>query len=97
MRYLVPASGYSQNPLCNSKIRNFSCPCGSQKKIKKCCGRVNYIPDEYREPLASWVDQVEQAMGDDSPMELRAMLKEYAEKNQNELVINQAKGAFNAE
>ena len=34
-----------RNPLSKSKMRNFSCICGSKKKMKKCCGKDYVISD----------------------------------------------------
>lgn len=44
-----PQDGFSRNPLSSGNIRNGSCICGSQIKIKKCCGLFRYIRSDYAE------------------------------------------------
>jgi hypothetical protein len=44
MNAYSPAPGYVWNPL--KRHRNFPCPCGSGKKIKRCHGRFDALPIE---------------------------------------------------
>ena len=85
-----PSKGYSSNPLVNSKLRNFKCPCGSGNKVKKCCGRVIYIPSDLVTPIETWAENVTRCLIDESPASLRALMAEYAAKNQSNLIINES-------
>jgi uncharacterized protein YecA (UPF0149 family) len=38
----LPADGYAPNPL--RAHRNLPCPCGSNRKAKKCHGRYDFLP-----------------------------------------------------
>lgn len=38
--------GNAQNPLIDGNLRNIPCPCGSGKKVKKCCGDKRSITKE---------------------------------------------------
>jgi len=37
---------FTRNPLKSGKLRNLPCICGSGKKMKKCCGNVEYIKND---------------------------------------------------
>jgi hypothetical protein len=42
--YLIsPPKGMVSNPLTKGKAKNLPCPCGSGKKIKRCCGQFSYM------------------------------------------------------
>lgn len=45
MQFRKAAPGYKKNPLkgCN---RNAKCICGSEKKIKKCCGKFEWMEED---------------------------------------------------
>lgn len=39
------SEGWVSNPLHSGRVRNLPCICGSEKKVKKCCGRDPIIRD----------------------------------------------------
>ena len=43
MKYYKLDPGNVWNPLAKGKFKNFPCPCGSDLKVKKCCGSVDYM------------------------------------------------------
>lgn len=84
-----PSAGYGQNPLAASNLRNFQCPCMSGKKVKKCCGRIIYIPVKYLDGLRDWASKINQGISEFSAAKLKEMLREYREANQENLIINE--------
>jgi hypothetical protein len=47
--------GYAFNPL-NRINGNLKCTCGSNLKIKKCCGMIRYIPEEKAEVISEFLN-----------------------------------------
>ena len=84
-----PSKGYGANPLFHGKLRNFFCPCGSQQKVKKCCGRIMYIPQKYIEGLSEWAAQIQQGETEYGRERLKQLMAEYRAANQQNLIINQ--------
>lgn len=84
-----PATGYGQNPLVASNLRNFQCPCMSGRKVKKCCGRIIYIPEKYLADLGAWARDINQGISQFTSTKLKNMLREYREADQQNLIINQ--------
>lgn len=59
MRVYYPEAGNVDNPLKNGKVRNLPCPCGSNIKIKKCCGTVYSVTPELAKDLDAFVNNAQ--------------------------------------
>ena len=46
MKIYTQPEGFVRNPLAKAKHGNIICPCGSGKKVKKCCGQYGYMKPE---------------------------------------------------
>ena len=44
------------NPLAKGKGRNLTCPCGSKKKAKKCCGLKPFVKEYMYNKLKTYVE-----------------------------------------
>ena len=53
MKVYTPKPGNDWNPLAKGKFKNFACPCGSDLKVKKCCGTVSYMEEGMAASLKS--------------------------------------------
>lgn len=55
MKCQKPKEGYMENPL-RKVDRNIKCVCGSDKKVKKCCGRPYYVLIKWGEKVQEVID-----------------------------------------
>lgn len=66
MKIRVAMEGYQKNPL-KDVNRNELCICGSDRKVKRCCGRDYYVPnkwgDEVRELLNGMTEKLKTKVG----------------------------------
>ena len=53
-----PKEGYVENPLRTGKYRNMKCICGSEIKVKKCCGRKLYLEKDYAEAIMAEANKI---------------------------------------
>jgi len=64
---IQPSPGFKWNPLRNHR-RNDPCVCGSNVKIKKCCGKHISVPDKIHDLIVCMinknVDAFNQVVGD---------------------------------
>jgi hypothetical protein len=49
--------GHARNPLL--KHRNVPCPCGSNQKAKRCCGRFPVVPENVAASVKAYLDHLE--------------------------------------
>lgn len=56
MKAYVPAKGFERNPL--KRHRNVACPCGSDKKAKRCHGRLDYLPEDLAEKARRYLREL---------------------------------------
>ena len=52
---IEPPVGFKKNPLTHKDARNLTCPCGSMKKVKKCCGQISYVKDYLHKKLEIYI------------------------------------------
>ena len=74
--------GWAVNPLTVGHARNLTCPCGTKKKAKKCCGTVRLVKIETAAKITKWIagainiprEEMEMIM--EKQLQLKAKLKD---------------------
>lgn len=58
LKHKIEKDGVVMNPIFQMLPRNATCICGSEKKVKNCCGQYRKIPKKQASDLILWFSTV---------------------------------------
>ena len=83
-RFISLSAGFAWNDLRSSEHRNQPCPCGSNRKAKKCCGRVELalLPTKQARQISKYLEMKAAAKegNHELALELKAQYEALQEK-----------------